>query len=138
MMKNTALILFVAIKYGFALTAISPKSQSLPFLKRPDALTGALAGDVGFDPLGFSKTEADLMKYREAEIKHSRLAMLAAVGWPLSELFDRKIASVLGLSPAIDVTDRAPSLLNGGLENISSIYWGFIIGVAAALELAGV
>ena len=53
-------------------------SISLPFLPRPKALTGALAGDVGFDPFGFAKSEADLMNYREAEIKHARLAMLVS------------------------------------------------------------
>jgi len=34
--------------------------------------TGA---DVGFDPLGFSDTNAGLFFMREAEIKHCRLAM---------------------------------------------------------------
>ena len=53
-------------------------SQSMPFMQRPAALTGELAGDVGFDPLGFAKTEEDLMNYREAEIKHARLAMLVS------------------------------------------------------------
>ena len=28
------------------------------------------------------------MFLREAEVKHARLAMLAAAGWPLSELLD--------------------------------------------------
>jgi hypothetical protein len=48
-------------------------------MERPAALDGTLAGDVGFDPLGFAKSKNDLMNYREAEIKHARLAMLAAV-----------------------------------------------------------
>lgn len=51
-------------------------SSSTPFLNQPSALDGTLAGDVGFDPLSFSKSEDDLVKYREAEIKHARLAML--------------------------------------------------------------
>ena len=51
-------------------------SMSLPFMPRPTALKGTLAGDVGFDPFGFAKSEADLMNYREAEVKHARLAML--------------------------------------------------------------
>jgi len=43
---------------------------------------------------------------RDAEIKHARLAMLAAVGWPLAEL----------INPWLDATGgRAPSVLNGGL-----------------------
>jgi hypothetical protein len=47
-------------------------SQSLPFLPRPVHLDGTLAGDVGFDPFGFAKSESDLMNYREAEVKHAR------------------------------------------------------------------
>jgi len=113
-------------------------STSLPFLTRPDALTGAIAGDVGFDPLGFSKTQADLINYREAEVKHARLAMLAAAGWPISEVFDKKIALALNMSPLLDATDRAPSLLNGGLGNVSPVYWIGILGVAAAVEFFGI
>ena len=68
------------------LLAVPAMSQSMPFMARPAALDGSLAGDVGFDPLGFAKSSDDLMNYREAEIKHARLAMLAAAGWPISEL----------------------------------------------------
>jgi len=112
-------------------------SMSLPFMARPDALTGALAGDAGFDPLGFAQTDADLMNYREAEVKHARLAMLAAAGWPLSEVFDKKIAVALNMAPLVDATDRAPSVLNGGLGKVSPVYWIGILGVAAAIEFIG-
>ena len=57
-------------------TPLSANSQALPFMARPAALDGSLAGDVGFDPLGFAKSSEDLMNYREAEVKHARLAML--------------------------------------------------------------
>jgi Chlorophyll A-B binding protein len=61
----------------FQPTKSLPKmSESLPFMLRPEALDGSMAGDVGFDPFGFAKTKDDLMYYREAEIKHARLAML--------------------------------------------------------------
>ena len=49
-------------------------SRALPWTKRPATLDGSLAGDAGFDPLGFAKTKKDLYKYRDAEIKHGRLA----------------------------------------------------------------
>jgi len=117
--------------------ATATMSQSLPFLSRPTALDGTLAGDVGFDPLGFAKSESDLMNFREAEIKHARLAMLAAAGWPLSELFDKKIAGVLGMDPLLDNGDRVPSLLNGGLGKISPAYWVGCIGAAALIEILG-
>jgi len=33
---------------------MAEKSKSLPFMPQPAALTG-MAGDVGFDPFGFSR-----------------------------------------------------------------------------------
>ena len=113
-------------------------SQSMPFMSRPIALDGSLAGDVGFDPLGFAKNSEDLMKYREAEIKHARLAMLAAAGWPISELFDAKIAKVMGMTAIVDASDRAPSVLNGGLGKVSPVYWLACLAGAAAIDLYGI
>merc|ERR1719330_700408 len=110
-------------------------SASMPFMARPAALTGALAGDVGFDPLGFAKSERDLMNYREAEVKHARLAMLAAAGWPMSELFDKKIADMFGLDAVVDATNRAPSVLNGGMGKISPMYWAACIVLAGAIDI---
>lgn len=31
-------------------------SESIPFLEKPPKLDGSLAGDVGFDPMGFSNS----------------------------------------------------------------------------------
>jgi len=73
---------------------ISQSTQSFfplfPFVCRPPALDGTLAGDVGFDPVGFSNgappapfqsIPGDSLKwYREAEIVHGRVAQLAVVG----------------------------------------------------------
>ena len=50
--------------------------------------------------------QASVQWMREAEIKHARLAMLAAVGWPLAELINPWLTTSSG---------RAPSLFNGGL-----------------------
>ena len=114
-------------------------SQAIPFLECPKVLVDCdLAGNVGFDPLGFAKNKGLLMEYREAEIKHARLAMLAAAGWPLSEEFDPVIAAQTGLPRAVDEFDRAPSVLNGGLEKISPVWWGFCLGLTAAIDLYGV
>jgi len=52
-------------------STLSAQSQALPFMSRPMALDGSLAGDVGFDPLGFAKNSDDLMNYREAEVSIS-------------------------------------------------------------------
>jgi len=60
-------------------------SAAIPFLKKPAALDGSMAGDRGFDPLGFTTTITELggdMNYvREAELMHGRQAMLATVGF---------------------------------------------------------
>ena len=58
---------------------------AVPFLERPPALDGSLAGDVGFDPVGFSNY-FDLNWLREAELKHGRVCMLAFTGMIAQEL----------------------------------------------------
>merc|ERR1712187_248554 len=40
-----------------------------------------------WDPLGLSEGNADIAKYRRAELKHGRVCMLAALGIILSERF---------------------------------------------------
>ena len=112
---------------GIAYTQIPPrynkkpprKIQWLPFgnINAPPALDGTFAGDVGFDPCGFVKSINALYWMREAEIKHARLAMLAAVGWPLSELWHKPMAEFLQLDSILADGDRAPSILNGGLSS---------------------
>lgn len=79
-------------------------SLAIPFLKRPTKLDGSHAGDYGFDPLGLSETY-DVYTMQESEIRHGRLAMLAVIGWPMSEL----------LAPdwMLQKGGCAPSVLNG-------------------------
>jgi hypothetical protein len=95
------------------------KAQWFPIgdMKAPETLDGTLAGDVGFDPLMISKSTRSLYWMREAEVKHSRLAMLAAIGWPISELWHKEIASILNMESILAPNDKAPSILNGGLSN---------------------
>jgi light-harvesting complex I chlorophyll a/b binding protein 1 len=66
------------------------RSKALPFLIRPAALDGSMAGDVGFDPFNLSATDEgliDLYWLREAELKHCRVAMLASLGFVWQEFF---------------------------------------------------
>ncbi|GJQ13477.1 hypothetical protein GpartN1_g5268.t1 [Galdieria partita] len=61
-------------------------SKALPFMLWPQNLDGTMAGDVGFDPLGFTNV-FDVKWMREAELKHCRIAMLAALGFIVQELW---------------------------------------------------
>jgi light-harvesting complex I chlorophyll a/b binding protein 1 len=60
----------------------------MPFLTRRESLgpSGALVGDVGFDPLGFTEI-LPLEWLREAEIKHCRVCMLAFVGFVFTDFY---------------------------------------------------
>ena len=80
------------------------ESIAIPFMKRPLNLDGTHAGDYGFDPLGLTE-DMDLYTMQESELRHGRLAMLAVVGWPMSEL--------LAPSWMLQKNGCAPSVLNG-------------------------
>jgi hypothetical protein len=71
---------------------------------------------------------------REAEIKHSRLAMLAVVGWPLAELFDKPLADAAGLPTLLTKAGESPSILNGGLDKIDVGYWVAVVALAGLVE----
>jgi len=113
---------------------VMESSASLPFLPRPQHLDGSMAGDRGFDPFNMASNPNTLLKYRSSELKHARLAMLAAVGWPLSELFHTNLAEAWNMPIALNLHDRVPSVLNGGLGNISPIFWITALAAAALIE----
>lgn len=62
----------------------------------------------------------------------------AAAGWPLSELLDRSIAEFFGIPSILDQADRVPSFLNGGLEQVSPVWWGTCLGLTAAIDMYGI
>merc|ERR1719502_887907 len=101
----------------------------LPKIKTMMVGDGTLAGDANFDPLMIADSPEKLAWYREAEVKHARLAMLAAFGWPISE--------VTNFGGLLRGDRRAPSLLNGGLGDINSLYWAGVVGLAVYWEAQG-
>jgi len=134
----------------------------IPWMPRPDYLDGSLAGDVGLDPLGFvtkysegvkfsllvnefdaKETEfifgpntqdpkRSLMWMREAEIKHCRLAMLAAAGWPLAEMWNPFLARITGSDFLLDATQgRSLSVLNGGLGQVAPFLFFAFLAISA-------
>merc|ERR1719359_74884 len=84
---------------------------------------------MSFDPLQISDNSESLAWYREAEVKHARLAMLAAFGWPISE--------VTNFGGLLTGDGRAPSLLNGGLGEVNGVYWGAVVALAVYWEAQG-
>lgn len=150
--------------FGDSASSLRPAGW-LPGATAPSYLDGKLAGDVGFDPYalvalaptslsidepkwsGASRrvrmtvaTEYEkkkkVMWMREAEMKHARLAMLAAAGWPISELLDAPISKLFGLTPAVLADGRAPSLINGHLfEGAQGTFLLLVTLATAVLEL---
>lgn len=111
-------------------------SSSLPFLPRPALLDGTLPGDRGFDPFNFASDPSALQWQRKAEIKHARLAMLAAAGWPLAELLHKPIAEAFNLPALLASGDRVPSILNDGLSHAAfPAFWIGAIAAAALIEI---
>ena len=62
------------------------------------------------------------------------MAMLAVIAWPLSALYDTPLAHMLPLSILLGHGDRVSSLLNGGLETISPLFWISIMAIAGIIE----
>ena len=96
-------------------------------------------GNYNFDPLGLG-TDETFVPFREAEIKHGRLAMLAAVAWPMQEILHPILVDAArssGFGGTVDVlaatAGKSPSLLNGGLNQ-----WEIAPTLALAVFMASV
>merc|ERR1719231_1616154 len=115
-----ALCLTGASAFNFGGKKEAPKAASLP--SSTTNLDGSLVGDVGFDPLGFSKYapgawwqgdegDGSLKIFREAELMHGRIAQLACLGWVFPELahFPGKEGAFGEMNPynAIDAIPKA-------------------------------
>jgi len=102
--------------------------------------------DAGFDPLNLGTTKAifwgqdaetQYYNYREAELKHGRLAMLAALGWLSSEQLQAGLAQSLNLPDDLvggELGELAPSLVNGGLGGVPTWFFPAVVLVTAWIE----
>eukprot|EP00961_Rhodomonas_salina_P109035 1467774-Rhodomonas_salina.1 len=82
------------------------------------------------------KTSAFL---KESEVKHGRLAMLAAVGWPAAELLHPLLAKAANLPNLLTETGQVPTVLNGGLGKLfeapfATFFLVFLIGRVFSTE----
>ena len=77
-----------------------------------DDMPGAIEPLGFFDPLGFSNTDENTLKrYRESELQHGRVAMLAFVGFLAGENAARTNSAIFGLQvhgPAINHFEQLP------------------------------
>ena len=115
---------------------------------RPDAPARACADPLGLANFDLSidsatdktRSAALVMRdYRDAELKHGRLAMLAAVAWPLQERLNPLLAARFHYPNLVAETGGlSPSVLNGGLEQgpIPSAVATFFI-LASLIEAQG-
>mmetsp|Transcript_8212 Transcript_8212/g.14862 ORF Transcript_8212/g.14862 Transcript_8212/m.14862 type:complete len:211 (-) Transcript_8212:51-683(-) len=107
------------------------KSASIPFLERPSGLDGGV-GDVGFDPLGFSNF-VDIKFLREAELKHGRICMLAALGWLVQEFYTFPFYAGAPKLP----TEAHDYFVNGALNQVLvfASFFEIVAGVPALLQM---
>mmetsp|Transcript_12635 Transcript_12635/g.40628 ORF Transcript_12635/g.40628 Transcript_12635/m.40628 type:complete len:210 (-) Transcript_12635:27-656(-) len=68
-------------------TLKDPKSSEFAYGLPGNKIPGNELSSFDFDPLGFAEraSPADMVKYREAELKHGRVAMLATIGYTYPE-----------------------------------------------------
>lgn len=106
---------------GFDPLALTALARKQPL----DLLSGAWPSqaqrEIIMANLSPEEQRAAVRWMREAELKHARLAMLAAVGWPLAEICNPWLAG-----------GRAPSVLNGGLGDGPVPFFLVFSAIAAA------
>jgi Chlorophyll A-B binding protein len=112
---------------AFAPARSSIKATSLNAFVAED-LPGALAPMGFFDPLGFAAKadEPTMKRYREAELTHGRVAMLAVVGFLVGE-------KVEGSSFLFDAQVSGPAITH--LTQVPTIFWGILAIAIGAAEI---
>jgi hypothetical protein len=124
MQFSVALLALVGSAAAFAPASSVQKSTALNAFA--EELPGNLAPVGFFDPLGFAEKadEATMKRYREAELTHGRVAMLAAVGFLVGE-------KVEGSSFLFDSQITGPAISH--LAQVPPAFWVLLtIGIGAA------
>lgn len=137
-------------RQGKISTVLNARSEAVPFLDQPAALDGSMPGDVGFDPIGFTAMWSDkdwsqqivpdiwpepvvrtpittVEWMREAELKHSRFAMMAVLGW---------VAVDSGLRFPGEMFSKIPTSLAAHDAAVDNGTMGFLLFVVGMCEIA--
>lgn len=82
-MKIATLLALIGSAAAFAPVSQTRSSTTALSAWKDDTVVGILPPVGFFDPLGFSNNKSDeiMNYYREAELKHGRVAMAACLGW---------------------------------------------------------
>src|SRR5210317_1890063 len=123
MKDSAAFFALIGSATAFAPTSTT-KSTTVARSTFVDELPGALAPVGFFDPLGFADKadEETLKRYREAELTHGRVAMLATVGFLVGEAVESKTFLFNGEVSGPAITH---------LAQINPTFW-LILGVGIA------
>mmetsp|Transcript_6248 Transcript_6248/g.9225 ORF Transcript_6248/g.9225 Transcript_6248/m.9225 type:complete len:202 (-) Transcript_6248:622-1227(-) len=113
-------------------SAFVPQSNGLKTLAKSSSSLkmavedmAGVSGPLGFfDPFNFSKgaEESTIKKFREAEIKHGRVAMLAALGFLVGD----NISGWAGSGPALTQFQQADAVL--------PYFWVIVLSIIGVIE----
>lgn len=125
-MKTIAVVTLFS-GYVSAFSPVSMQRTNTPLMAAIDDLPGALPPVGFFDPLGFAEKADDstLLRYREAEVTHGRVAMLAAVGFLVGE-------KVEGSSFLFDAQIKGPAISH--LAQVPAGFWVLLVVAIGASE----
>ena len=107
---------------------LRPASSSVAVQMKVGGLIGDCAPLAYFDPLGFSKDASPetMKKYREAELKHGRVAMLAAWGMITQDMWHPLFNGKLSANPLLAIV-QTPKL--GVIQILIFIAFIEVIGI---------
>mmetsp|Transcript_33408 Transcript_33408/g.34043 ORF Transcript_33408/g.34043 Transcript_33408/m.34043 type:complete len:228 (+) Transcript_33408:286-969(+) len=128
--KVLVLAITLSISVAWMLPACNRQRSGceLSMIARKD-LPGQLAPTGYFDPLGLSegKSDAVIKKWRESELKHGRICMLAAIGFLVQESFH----PLWGFKNMI----MGPAVYHfQEIQNIAPNFWYFLLFGIALVE----
>mmetsp|Transcript_3684 Transcript_3684/g.6610 ORF Transcript_3684/g.6610 Transcript_3684/m.6610 type:complete len:210 (+) Transcript_3684:465-1094(+) len=116
-----------------ATVTMMAKSRSMPFMEKPANLPSDIPGGADFDPFGFTNW-FDVKWMQEAEIKHGRVCMLAALGLIIPEFFTFPFYAG---APTLADPAHAFFVKQGALQQVLLFvcFWEIIAGVPACIQM---